>query len=212
MRTTRQPSVLLADDHMIVVQGLQKLLEPYFEIAGSVQDGRELVAAALNIKPDVILLDISMRGLNGIDAALQIRKRLPGAKLIFLTQHADPGYVAGALRAGAHGYVLKRCAAAELVDAIYHVLQGETYVTPEMAKQLPMVNLNTAKARGELTAREREVLQLVAEGKSAKEIAAILSISPKTVSFHKANLMEKLGVHNTAGLTRYAMQRGLAGE
>jgi len=204
----KRPTVLLADDHTIVMEGLRGLLEPHFEIAGAVVDGREVVAAAARTKPDVILLDISMPGLNGIDAAQQIRKVLPRARLIFLTMHADPLHVNGAFRAGAHGYVLKRCASAELVEAIQQVLCGKTYITPEVAKDL-LTNLSGGRTHGTLSAREREVLQLVAEGKSAKEIAGVLNVSPKTVAFHKSNIMEKLSIRTTAGLTQFAIRHGL---
>lgn len=206
------PTVLLADDHTIVTEGLKQLLEPYFEVIGEVEDGRELVGAAIRAKPDVVIVDISMPGLNGIDACRQITKELPTAKLVFLTMHTDPTLVSGAFQAGARGYVLKRCASAELVEAIHQVLGGGTYITPEVAIDLPAADLRAGKARGELTAREREVLQLVAEGKSGKEIAAILAVSPKTVAFHKSNIMEKLGVRTTAGLTKLAIRRGLAVE
>lgn len=211
MQSMRRPTVLLADDHTVVMEGLRKLLEPHFEIVGAVEDGRELVAAATGLKPDIVLLDISMPGLNGFDAALQLKKHLPDAKIIFLTMYADPTYLRGAFRAGAEGYVLKRCASAELVEAIHVVLQGRTYVTPQIAKDVPISSFEAGTLPGELTGREREVLQLVAEGKSAKEIAAMINISPKTVAFHKTNIMTKLGTHTTAGLTKYAIRHGLSG-
>jgi len=206
----KKTSVLLADDHTIVTDGLKRILEPHFEIAGAVTDGRELVAAALRLAPDVVLVDISMPGLNGIDAALQLRKVLPGAKIIFLTMHADPTFVNGALRAGAEGYVLKRCAAEELVDAIHHVLGGGVYITPVVADGVTVSG--RARAAGALTVREREVLQLVAEGHSGKEVAAQLRISVKTVAFHKANITRKLGINTTAGLTQFAIRHGIVSE
>ena len=208
----RRSTILLADDHTLVMEGLKKLLEPRFEIVGAVEDGRELVAAAERIKPDAVLLDISMPGLNDIDAARQIKKDLPNVRLIFLTMHADAVYVSGAFRAGANGYVLKRCAAAELVDAIGQVLRGRTYVTPEVAKDVPTGNLKAKDAMAGLTTRQREVLQLVAEGKSAKEIAAALKVSPRTAKFHKSNIMEKLGVRTTAELTKFAVRHGISDE
>ncbi|HTT64823.1 MAG TPA: response regulator transcription factor [Bryobacteraceae bacterium] len=208
----RRPTVILADDHTIVMEGLRKLLERDFEIADTVSDGAELLASAGRLKPDVVLLDISMPRLNGIEAARQLKEDLPATKLIFLTMHADAVFVSGAFRAGAHGYVLKRCAAAELVEAIHEVLRGRTYVTPEISHDLPVERLRGAKSPAALTRREREVLQLVAEGKAAKEIAAILSISPKTVVFHKTNIMAKLGVRTTAGLTQFAVRHGVVGE
>jgi DNA-binding NarL/FixJ family response regulator len=205
----RRAKVVLADDHTVVMEGLRKLLEPHFEIVGTAADGRELVSSAGRIKPDVVLLDISMPGLNGIEAALQLRKDLPGAKIVFLTMHSDPVYLKGALRAGARGYVLKECAAAELVEAIHRVLRGETYITPEAMRGVSAQDLKTSGGTN-LTSREREVLQLVAEGKSAKEIAAILKISARTVTFHKANLVQKLGARTTAELTKFAIRHGIA--
>lgn len=202
-------TLLLADDHTMVVEGLRKLLEPHFEIVASVEDGRELAAAAGRFKPDVVLMDISMPGLNGIEAALHLMKDLGTAKIVFLTMHADPTYVSAALRAGASGYVLKRCASAELVEAIHQVLQGRTYVTPQVAQNASIDTLGSGSPAGELTHREREVLQLVAEGHAAKEIAARLSVSPKTVVFHKTNVMAKLGLHTTAELTKYAIRHGI---
>jgi len=164
----------------------------------------------MRIRPDVILLDISMPGLSGIDAARQVREQLPESKIIFLTMHADPVYLSGAFRAGARGYVLKRCASAELVHAIREVFDGKTFVSPEIAKDLAIANIEPGAAVTELTSRERDVLQLVASGMSAKEIASALKISPKTVTFHKSNIMHKLGIRTTAGLTKLAVRRGLA--
>lgn len=207
----RGTTILLADDHTIVIEGLRKLLEPHFNVAGTAENGRELIAAAERIKPDVVLLDIAMPGLNGIDAAIQLKRILPATRIVFLTMHSDPVYINGALRAGAKGYVLKRCAAAELVDAIHRVLNGETYVTPAAAEPTPPADPHENPA-GHLTPREREVLQLVAEGKSAKEIAAVLKISARTVTFHKANLMAKLDARTTAELTRFAIRHGIANE
>lgn len=207
----RRPTLLLADDHTVVVEGLRRLLEPHFEIVASVDDGRELLAAVARSKPDVILLDISMPGLNGIDAALSLKTEVVTSKIVFLTMYADSAYVNGALRAGASGYVLKRCASAELVDAIHQVLEGRTYITPQIAQNLSIDGL-AGKQAAELTPREREVLQLIAEGHSAKEIAARLNVSPKTVVFHKSNIAAKLGIHDTAGLTKYAMRHGIADE
>jgi DNA-binding NarL/FixJ family response regulator len=205
----RQFRVLLADDHKIVLEGLKKLLEPHFGIAGAVEDGRALVATALRTRPDVILLDISMLGLNGIEAARRLQKELPAAKIIFLTMHADPIYLTAASRAGARGYILKRCAAAELVEAIRQVLKGRTYITSEISEHFPATKLKGEKKKTELTDREREILQLVAEGKSAKEIAFLLNISPKTVAFHKSNIMARLGLRTTADLTRFSIRHGI---
>jgi DNA-binding NarL/FixJ family response regulator len=197
----RRVRLLLADDHTLVMEGLKRILQPHFELVGTAQDGQAVVTEAGRLKPDVILLDISMPVLNGIDAAGQLRKIVPEAKLIFLTMHEDPTYVASALRVGASGYLVKRCAAEELVTAIREVLKGRTYVTRFVRKQ----TLNR-----QLTSREREVLQLVAEGQSVKEIAATLAISGKTVAFHKTNIMRKVCIDTTAGLTRYAIEHGIS--
>src|SRR6266852_3674002 len=205
--------LLLADDHTLLLEGIRLMLEPEFELVGSVEDGQQLLAAARTTRPDVILLDISMPVLNGIDAAHQLRKLLPSAKLIFLTMHADPDYVAEAFRAGAAGYLLKRSAASELVSAIQEVMKGRYYVTPLVTREALSPLFGGAqehrKLSSTLTSRQREVLQLVAEGSSVKEIAAILKVSAKTLTFHKSALMDKLGIHTTAELTRYAIEHGL---
>jgi DNA-binding NarL/FixJ family response regulator len=211
----KRPRVLIADDHALVVEGLRRILEPECEVAGAVEDGRTLLAAAEELKPDIILLDISMPLLNGIDAAHRLRDTVPGAKVIFVTMHADATYVTEAFRAGASGYVLKRCAAVELLNAIHEVLKGRAYVTPLIRKdipgELPGLRLGSGEVSGELTDRQREVVQLVAEGHPVKEIAAILGISRKTVAFHKANVMRRLGIRSTAELTKYALEHGISG-
>jgi DNA-binding NarL/FixJ family response regulator len=208
-----KPRLLLADDHTLLLEGIRLMLEPEFELVGSVEDGQALLAAAKTLKPDVILLDISMPVLNGIDAARRLRKLLPSAKLIFLTMHADPDYVAEAFRAGAMGYLLKRAAASELLTAIRAVLKGNHYVSPLVTRNALELLISTPKPRGKfsdrLTPRQREVLQLVAEGRSRKEIAAILNISVKTVEFHKATLMRELNLGTAADFTRYAIEHGI---
>lgn len=209
----KRARLLLADDHTLVVEGFRRLLEPEFELAGAVEDGRALVAAAQKLKPDVVLLDISMPLLNGIDAARQLKKIMPELKLIFLTMHADPAYVTEAFRVGASGYLLKRSAASELVNAIREVLRGRCYVTPLVTKDMLGSVLGPSPERGtfstDLTPRQREVLQLVAEGHSTKEIATVLNISVKTVEFHKSRLMQRLGIRTTAELTKFAIQHGI---
>ena len=211
----KRPRVLLADDHTLVADGLQRILEPECEVVGAVEDGRSLLAAAEELKPDIILLDISMPLLNGVDAARRLHDIVPSAKVIFVTMHADATYVTGAFRAGASGYVLKRCASMELVNAVHEVLKGRTYVTPLIRKdvlgELPGWPLGSGEASGELTDRQREVVQLVAEGHPVKEIAVILNISSKTVAFHKANAMRRLGIRSTAELTKYALEHGITG-
>lgn len=211
MTTPPRARILLADDHSLVAEGLCKLLEDEFDLVGAVGDGRALVAAAKLQRPDVILLDISMPLLNGVEAARQLQVAVPASKLIFVTVHSDSPYVVEAFRAGASGYLLKRSAASELVKAIHEVLHGNLYVTPLIAKSALAGILKVAgKRRPLLSARQREVLQLVAEGHSAKEIADILRISPKTVEFHKSWIMKKLDLHSTAELTRYALEHRIA--
>jgi DNA-binding NarL/FixJ family response regulator len=211
----KRPRVLLADDHTLVVDGLRRILEPECEVVGAVEDGRSLLAAAEQLKPDIILLDISIPLLNGVEAARILRKAMPEAKIIFVTMHADATYVTGAFRAGASGYVLKRCASMELLNAIHEVLSGRTYITPliasDISDELPEWPRGLGDASGELTDRQREVVQLVAEGHALKEIAAILKISRKTVAFHKSNVMRRLGIHSTAELTKYALEHGISG-
>ncbi len=198
--------LLLADDHALVAAGLRKLLEPEFEVAGTATDGRVLVSMAERLKPDVVLLDISLPLLNGIDAAKSLKEALPGVKIVFVTMHSDPDYVAEAFRAGGSGYVLKRSAASELVCAINEVLAGRVYMTPLVAAPPAF-----GKRTGDLTSRQREVLQLVAKGRSTKEIAAILHISVKTVEFHKSGISQKLAIHSTAELTKWAIDHGIIG-
>jgi len=211
MTQPKRARILLADDHSLVAAGLCKLLESEFDLAGAVHDGRALLAAAKKENPDVILLDISMPLLNGVEAARQLQTIVPATKLIFVTVHSDSPYVVEAFRAGASGYVLKRSAASELVDAVHEVLLGNLYVTPLIAKSALEGILRVAEKRGPLlSSRQREVLQLVAEGHSAKEIADILGISPKTVEFHKGWIMKKLDLHSTAELTRYALEHRIA--
>ncbi|MGQ0809933.1 MAG: response regulator [Nitrospiraceae bacterium] len=205
--------VLLADDHTLVLEGFRRLLEDQCEVIGSAEDGRALLEAAARLQPDLVLLDVSMPLLNGIDCARQLKRQWPQVKLIFVTMHADPAYVNEAFKVGAAGYVLKRSAATELSQAVDAVAKGQFYVTPLITKGL--INSITgappvfSSQRRDLTPRQREVLQLVAEGHSIKEIASILNISPKTVEFHKAQIMEQLDLHTTADLTRYAVAHGI---
>jgi DNA-binding NarL/FixJ family response regulator len=208
-----KPRILLADDHTLFVEALQKVLEPEFELVGSVGDGRALLEAAPRLDPHVILLDLSMPLLNGIDAAQQLRRLVPDAKMVFLSMHGDPTYVTEAFRAGASGYVLKRASATELIQAIRAALRGQMYVSPLLAKGVldPLLHqrTRTSTAQSTLTLRQREVLQLVAEGRSLKEIASILCVSVKTVEFHKTRIAKQLGLHTTAELTKYAVTHGL---
>ena len=209
----KKPSVLLADDHSLILAGLRKLVEGECDVVGTVEDGRALVEAAQTLRPDLILLDISMPLLNGLEAARQLRTLVPDSKLIFLTMHASPTYATEAFQAGASGYLLKHSAAEELSQAIKSVLQGRHYLTPLLTKEVMDSVLSPSTGeRGTataLTARQREVLQLVAEGHGTKEIATILSVSVKTVEFHKARLMQQLDLHTIADLTKYAITKGI---
>jgi DNA-binding NarL/FixJ family response regulator len=209
----RRPRLLLADDHRIVAEGLRSLLEPEFELVDIVEDGRALVARAKELLPDVIVADITMPLLNGIEAALQLKKADVPAKIVFLTMHQDVTYAAKAFELGAAGFVLKHSAPSELVTAIREALAGRTYVTPLIAKELMQAYRDGAAqqqgAATELTPRQREVLQLFAEGHSAKEVASVLQISPRTAEFHKASIMKLLGIRTTAELTQYAARHGI---
>jgi DNA-binding NarL/FixJ family response regulator len=205
--------VLLADDHSLVVEGIRKLLGNSVELVGVVSDGRQLVEAVTKNEIDVVLLDISMPLLNGIDAARQVKKISPHTKLIFLTMHADLDYVAEAMRLGASGYLLKWSAETELLDAIETVMQGGVYLTPALPQgTAELLSSEEAQAHPRslvLTIREREVLELVVRGKSAKQIADVLHLSPKTIEFHKYRMLKKLGLHSTVELARYAVERHL---
>ena len=210
MKKTR---VLLADDHTIVAEGLVSLLETDFDLVGRVDNGRDLLKKAEELSPDVIVTDISMPLLNGIEALRQLKKARPDVRVVFLTVHADVSYITEAFRAGAAGYVLKQSAAEELRSAIKAAHEGRTYLTPLITKDFLDNILNTGEGVDSvnvtLTPRECEVLQLLAEGHAVKEIAAVLDISPRTVEFHKYNIMEKLGLRTTAELTQYAIKHGV---
>jgi DNA-binding NarL/FixJ family response regulator len=208
-----RPRVLLADDHRMFAEGLNLLLQPHFEVVGIVSDPRELVREAERHDPDVVVLEISMLPLNGIEASRQLRDAGSRAKVVFLTMHRQVGYAVQALEAGASAYVLKQSTASELVTAIEESLSGRKYITPKIAADL--LDLfghglpDGTKTLGSLTPRQRQVLTLVTEGRSAKEIAAILDISRRTAEFHKARIIEILGVQNTVELVRYAIRTGI---
>ena len=208
-----KPRVLLADDHQMLTVGVRGLLEPEFEVVAIVTDGRELVATAKKLCPDVIVADISMPSLNGIEAAAQLREAGVGAKVVFLTMHRDVAYARRALEAGASGFVLKHSAPSELVTAVREALRGQTYVTPMIAGELLLsYREGTSGSRDStqrLTARQREVLQLIAEGRSAKEVAGILKLSIRTAEVHKARILEALGLRTTAELVQYAIRNGI---
>jgi DNA-binding NarL/FixJ family response regulator len=202
--------LLLADDHTIFLDALTKLLEAEFEVVGTVTDGRELVSKAAGLKPDVVVLDIGMPLLNGLDAGQQVKDQRPETRIIFLTQNQDPHLAAEAFRRKASGYLLKNSAATELVTAIREAMKGRTYVSPLIAEMmLSRLSDPTQKDRVDLTPRQREVLQLLAEGKSMKEVATILNLSIRTVEFHKQRIMEVLDLKTNAELVRYAVKEGL---
>ncbi|MHC4752718.1 MAG: response regulator [Planctomycetota bacterium] len=205
--------ILLADDHKIVAEGLRALLEPEFELVGIVEDGHALLDKAKQFNPDVIVADITMPSLNGIDAVEQLNKTGSKAKVVFLTMHHDAMYANRAFEAGASGYVLKHSAPDELLTAIREVLKGRTYVTPIIAEELMQTYKNGShkkkKPVRKLTSRQREVLQLLVEGKSAKEVAKSLHISSRTVEFHKYRIMEELGLKTSAELVQFAIKHGI---
>jgi DNA-binding NarL/FixJ family response regulator len=205
--------VLLGDDHVLILDGLRSALQGQYEIVGLAKDGRALVNEADRLKPDLVIVDISMPLLNGFEAAKQIKKNLPRTKLIFLSQHLNPAYLKQALRLGASGYVLKSGATEELQQAITTVLRGKTYITPAFGENVIARLWNregelSQETEG-LTDRQREILQLIIEGRGNKEIADVIHVSVKTVEFHRARIMAKLGVKSVAELTKVALQQGL---
>jgi DNA-binding NarL/FixJ family response regulator len=194
-------------------EGLRRILEPHYEVVGIAENGRDLLGAAEQLRPDVIVTDISMPLLNGIEVAKRLQKMPHAPKVVFLTMHEDGTFATSAFRAGASGYVLKRSAPSEIVTAIQEAVRGRTYISPLIAGDvlsgLMEKQEHPEKLRPELTARQREVLQLLAEGKSPKEIAAILNVSVRTVEFHKYRIMETVGAKTIAELTRYAVTHGI---
>ena len=208
-----KPRILLADDHRLIAEGLRSLLEPEFELVGIVEDGRALLAAAEKLRPDVIITDISMPLLNGIEAVRQIKKTDKAVKVIFLTMHPDVTYAVSALEAGALGYVLKHSAPSELTTAVREALRGKTYITPLLEGEIMLSpkkgSLERREESSHLTKRQREVLQLLAEGYLAKEIASLLNISTRTVEFHKYQMMKDVGMKTVADLIRYAVKHNI---
>lgn len=217
MSVARKTRVLVADDHTIVRQGLKAVLErePDIEVVGEAADGREAVKKALALVPDVVVMDVSMPALNGLEATARIVREAPKVKILALTMHSSEEYVYSFLKAGAKGYLLKESAASDLVEAIRAVRFGGTYLHPTISVKVISEYLKLPDPRsrtgspGLLTTREREVLQLIAEGHTNKEIAGLLLLSVKTIEAHRTRIMEKLKIHNVAGLTRYAISRGI---
>jgi DNA-binding NarL/FixJ family response regulator len=204
----RLPRVLLADDHTLLLGAFEKLLAGECEVVGQVSDGRAVLAEAQRLKPDLVVLDILMPVLNGLEAGRQIKQKQPDLKIVFLTMNEDPDLAAEAFRSGASGYLLKRSAASELVTAIRQVMQGRSYITPLLTAGLvgSLVHADEEQPSRKLTPRQREVLQLLAEGRSMKEIGEVLDLTPRTVAFHKYRMMEQLGVRTTAELIQYAVK------
>jgi DNA-binding NarL/FixJ family response regulator len=205
----KRPRVLLADDHQMMADALKGVLEPRCEVVGTVNDGRTLMEVASALQPDIIVLDISMPKLNGLDAARHLKNSVPKAKLVFLTMHEDPDLVGEAFRAGGSAFVLKHAAAFELTDAVEKVLKGGTYVSPSAATSQERIRARDPKALGHMaqpTTRQREVIQLMAEGRSMKEAANILNITKRTVACHKYAVMELLQLNTNADLVQYAIK------
>jgi DNA-binding NarL/FixJ family response regulator len=215
MENRHRARVLIADDHKLVAEACKGLLEPEFDVVGTVSDGRALLQATSELRPDVVILDISMPQLNGLDAGEQIKQKSRGTKLIFLTMMLGPDVAAEAFRRGASGYVLKHCNAEELVIAVRRVLKGESYLSPAITKDTVEYLLRSGavyKEQKHISGRQSEVLQLLAEGKSMKEIAFILNLKPGTVAFHKYQIMDVLGIKTSAGLIEYAIKHHMISE
>ncbi len=205
---TGRPRILLADDHTLVVEAFTKLLSPQFDVVGTVADGRTLLEVAPGLQPDVVLLDLRMPSLNGLEAGRRLKELLPGTKIIVLTMSEDPTIAAEALQSWASGFLLKKSASTELVHAIREVLKGQRYVTPQMTQPLmdEFVKAPRATHGKSLTPRQREVLQLLAEGCTMKEAADLLHLTPRTVAFHKYKIMEEFGIKTNADLVRFAIK------
>ena len=212
MENRHRARLLIADDHMLLGEACKNLLEPEFQVVGVVNNGRELLRVAEELKPDVVILDISMPQLNGLDAGEQLRRLMPSCKLVFMTMNMEPDVAAEAFRRGASGYVVKSSTAADLVTAVRRALRSESYLSPLITKDTVEFLLRRGSSFTEekrLTPRQSEILQLIAEGMSMKEIAAVLNLKPGTVAFHKYNLMQAIGVKSNAGLLRYAIKHHL---
>jgi DNA-binding NarL/FixJ family response regulator len=204
---TSRPRVLIADDHNMMAEGIRALLSETYDVIGIVRDGRELLMEAPRLKPDIVILDIGMPLLNGFNAAELLKESLPETKFVFLTMQDDANLAAAVLKLGRVGFVLKHAASSELLDAVSRVLEGKAYITPKLrAESQAEREIRARQFSKELTARQREVLQLLAEGRPAKEIAAILKLSEKTVMFHKYHIMESFQLKNNAELVLFALK------
>jgi len=208
----KRARILIADDHAMICAGFQKLLEPEYQVIGSVGDGRALLKAAAELKPDLVLLDVGMPLLNGLDAGRGLKKLMPGVKLIFLTMNPDPEVASEAMRIGASGYLLKNSQQDELLQAVRNALRGLSYVTPQIGRALEENFQRDPKSltrSKQLSDRQREILQMLAEGQSMKEIAFALQISLRTVRFHKYRVMEELGIRTNSELVQYAIKHSI---
>jgi len=207
----RRPTVLLADDHAIVTDGLARILkEAHFDVVGAVRDGHQLLDAAARLRPDVIITDLSMPGLTGLDALARLRTEHIQSKVIVLTMHHDADLATDAIRGGASGFLLKESAGDELLTAVRHALAGKVYITPTVTQEIMERMAVPAKAKApQVTPRQRDILRLLVQGQRMKEIAATLGLSTRTVEGHKYQMMEALGVTSTAELVRYALERRL---
>jgi DNA-binding NarL/FixJ family response regulator len=208
----KRPRIILADDHTLIVDALKNLLQPEFEVVGTFADGRALLESAPKLKPDLIVLDIAMPNMSGLNAGARLKELMPAVKLIYLTMNADPDMAGEAFRLGASAYLLKNSAATELVRAIRDALRGGFYVTPLMTEGMVgsyVQKFKQRKSTSNLTLRQKEVLQLLAEGRSMKEAAFILNVSPRTIAFHKYTMMDHLHVRSSAALIEYAMKQSL---
>jgi DNA-binding NarL/FixJ family response regulator len=203
------PRLMLADDHTILVEAFRKLLEPQYDIVGTVSDGRALLDIAPQLRPDAVIVDIGMPLMNGLEAGLRLKELMPSVKLIFLTMNEDPDLAMEAMRGGASGYLLKSSAAEELLRAIQMALKGKPYITPQIGRGMQKTFIKNPRAKGQakaLTPRQREVVQLLAEGKSMKEVASVLKVTPRTVAFHKYRVMDELNLATTAELIQFAIK------
>jgi DNA-binding NarL/FixJ family response regulator len=206
----KRPRVLLADDHTLLAEAFRRLLEPAYDVVGTVGDGHSLLDVAPALKPDVILIDVAMPRMNGLEAGRRLKEMMPGVKLIFLTMNEDPDLAVEAMRNCASGYLLKTSAASELFQAIQAALKGKSYVTPQIARGIQEAFIEDPQGRNpdkELTPRQREVIQLLAEGKSMKEAADTLGVTPRTIAFHKYGMMKKLGIKTSAELIRVGIKK-----
>ena len=205
----RLPRAILADDHTLVAEALHGLVAAQFDVVATVADGHALLVSALALKPDVIVVDVAMPLLNGLEACRQLKQKMPAVRLVFLTMNEDPELAVEAMKSGGSGYVLKKSAASELLQAMHAALRGRSYITPQIARGMEESFIRNPQGRSHprsLTARQREVVQLLAEGKSMKEAASVLKVAPRTVAFHKYRVMQDLGFKTSADLIQYAIK------